>query len=70
MNVLRGASRNEGLASGGRSRKVVVGIEVALSYVLLIGSGLMFRSFLDLQRIDPGIRSSRSAHLPSLVKPL
>jgi putative ABC transport system permease protein len=54
MNVLRGASRNEGLASGGGSRKFIVVAEVALSYVLLIGSGLMFRSFLDLQRIDPG----------------
>ncbi len=54
MNVLRGASRNEGLASGGLLRKFVVVIEVALSFLLLIGSGLMFRSFLELQRIDPG----------------
>jgi len=54
MIVLRGTSRNEGLASGGLSRKIVVGIEVALAYVLLIGSGLMVRSFLELQRIDPG----------------
>ncbi|HXL22111.1 MAG TPA: ABC transporter permease [Candidatus Dormibacteraeota bacterium] len=54
MNVLRGASRNEGLASGGLLRKSVVVTEVALSFLLLVGSGLMFRSFLELQRIDPG----------------
>src|SRR5271156_598323 len=54
MNVLRGSSRNEGLASGGLLRKLVVVAEVALSFVLLAGSGLMFRSFLELQRIDPG----------------
>src|SRR5271167_4594022 len=54
MLVLRGTSRSEGLASGGLSRKIVVGVEVALAYVLLIGSGLMVRSFLELQRIDPG----------------
>ncbi len=42
------------LASGGLSRRIVVGLEVALAYVLLIGCGLMVRSFLELQRIDPG----------------
>lgn len=54
MIVLRGTSRSEGLATGSLSRKIVVGLEVALSYVLLIGSGLMVRSFLELQRINPG----------------
>jgi putative ABC transport system permease protein len=54
MLVLRGTSRSEGLASGGLSRRMVVGLEVALAYVLLIGCGLMVRSFLELQRIDPG----------------
>jgi putative ABC transport system permease protein len=54
MIVLRGTSRSEGLATGGLSRKIFVGLEVALAYVLLIGSGLMVRSFLELQRIDPG----------------
>jgi predicted permease len=57
MLVLRGSSRNEGLARGGLSRKIVVGVEVALAYVLLIGSGLMVRSFMELQRIDPGFNS-------------
>ena len=54
MNVLRGASRTSGLASGAFLRNTVVMAEVAASFVLLVGSGLMFRSFLDLQRIDPG----------------
>jgi predicted permease len=52
--VLGGSSRNEGLTSGGLLRKLVVVIEVALCFVLLVGSGLMFRSFRELERIDPG----------------
>ncbi len=54
MNVLRGTSRISGLASGAFLRNGVIMAEVALSFVLLVGSGLMFRSFLELQRIDPG----------------
>ena len=57
MNVLRGISRNTGLGTGSVMRNAVVTAEVALSFVLLVGSGLMFRSFLDLQRIDPGFDS-------------
>jgi putative ABC transport system permease protein len=59
MNVLRGISRNTGLGTGSVTRNVVVTAEVALSFVLLVGSGLMFRSFLDLQRIDPGFDSRK-----------
>jgi putative ABC transport system permease protein len=54
MNVLGGAGRNSGLGSASFVRNIVVTVEVALSFVLLVGSGLMFRSFLELQRIDPG----------------
>ena len=57
MNVLRGIGRNTGLGTGSVMRNAVVTAEVALSFVLLVGSGLMFRSFLDLQRIDPGFDS-------------
>jgi putative ABC transport system permease protein len=57
MNVLGGASRNTGFRSGSLMRNTVVTVEVALSFVLLVGSGLMFRSFLELQRIDPGFDS-------------
>ena len=53
-NLLRGSSRNAGLIGGSSLRNAVVMVEVALSFVLLVGSGLMFRSFFELQRIDPG----------------
>ena len=51
--VLRGG-RTPGLGPGRRLRNTVVIVEVALSFVLLIGSGLMFRTFLELRRVDPG----------------
>jgi predicted permease len=53
--ALQGMGRAAGLR-GGRAtfRSGIVVAEVALCFVLLIGSGLMFRSFVALQRIDPG----------------
>jgi predicted permease len=54
-SALQGSGRAPGLRGGrGLFRSAVVVVEVALCFVLLIGSGLMFRSFLELQRIDPG----------------
>jgi putative ABC transport system permease protein len=52
--VLRAGGRTTGLGTTGLLRSAVVVAEVALSFVLLVGSGLMFRSFLALGRIDPG----------------
>jgi predicted permease len=57
--VLRAAGRTSGLSGGSLLRNIVVVVEVALCFVLLVGSGLMFRSFLALQKIDPGFDSSR-----------
>jgi len=52
--MLRGSSRTAGLHGGGLFRGALVVAEVTLSFVLLVGSGLMVRSFLALQQIDAG----------------
>ncbi|MGH7446553.1 MAG: FtsX-like permease family protein, partial [Longimicrobiales bacterium] len=43
-------------ASGARQqvRRLLVVSEVALAVVLVVGSGLMLRSFAELQKVDPG----------------
>jgi putative ABC transport system permease protein len=52
--TLRASGRSSGLQSGKYVRQAVVVAEVALSFVLLVGSGLMLRSFVALSRVDPG----------------
>jgi putative ABC transport system permease protein len=54
VDALRHGGHTGGLAAGRVLRDGVVVAEVALSFVLLIGSGLMFRSFLELRRVNPG----------------
>ncbi|MBI3401881.1 MAG: ABC transporter permease [Acidobacteria bacterium] len=55
MDVLREAGgRVSGLRGGRRLRQGVVIVEVALSFILLIGAGLMLRSIIELSRINPG----------------
>lgn len=52
----QGGSR--GIAGGAEwTRGVLVSAEVALALVLLLGAGLLFRSFLALNATDPGYRT-------------
>jgi putative ABC transport system permease protein len=59
MDLLRKSGRTGGLSSGGWLRSRFVTLEVALSFVLLVGSGLMIRSFMALQRVQPGYQTDR-----------
>ncbi|HTJ24225.1 MAG TPA: ABC transporter permease [Gemmatimonadaceae bacterium] len=40
--------------SRGRLRSVLVGSEISLALLLLVGAGLLARSFVALRRVDPG----------------
>ena len=53
---------------GGRIRDVLVVAEIALAIVLLIGAGLMLRTFSRLLEVDPGVDVERiwRAHVRSL----
>jgi putative ABC transport system permease protein len=53
-DVLRASGRTPGLGGGKVLRSAVVTAEVALSFVLLVGGGLMVRSFIELSRVKPG----------------
>jgi putative ABC transport system permease protein len=53
----QGLGRTDSDSGGHRTRSLLVVAEVALSLVLLIGAGLMIRSFQQLQGVNPGFES-------------
>jgi len=70
--ALNQSARGSSGARGGVRRLIVIG-EVALSLVLICGAALLFRSLLNLQRLETGARIDNvitiSADLPANVYP-
>src|SRR4030095_876286 len=52
-----GGRDSAGSGKGNRVRSLLVIGEVAVSFVLLIGAGLLINSFFHLRNLDPGFRS-------------
>jgi len=53
---LKEGTRSAGSSSGNKIRKVLVVSEFSLALVLMIGAGLLIRSFLRLRDVDPGFQ--------------
>ncbi|HTS36866.1 MAG TPA: ABC transporter permease [Candidatus Solibacter sp.] len=53
----QGLGRTDSDSGGHRTRSILVVAEVAFSLMLLVGAGLMIRSFQMLNRVDPGFES-------------
>jgi len=58
-----GALKSRGV--GAAFRDVLVVAEIALAFILLTGAGLLLRTFLNLQRTDPGLHAENvlTAHV-------
>jgi putative ABC transport system permease protein len=66
--VLKQGMGRAGADSGGtRTRSVLVVAEVALSLILLVGAGLMIRSFQKLQAVNPGFDSHQVLTMIAMV---
>jgi putative ABC transport system permease protein len=57
--TLRDGDRQTGGRRQGRLRSVLVTGEVALSFLLLIGAGLLIRSFTQLANVNPGFQTEK-----------
>jgi putative ABC transport system permease protein len=56
---LKGDARGSGHGSGSRPRNVLIVAETALGVIVLVGAGLLLRSFLELEHVPLGFSPER-----------
>lgn len=61
------ARSQAGERQGSRSRTVLLTAEVSLALLLLLGSGLLLRSFAEMTRVDLGYRADRLTRVTVLL---
>ncbi len=67
QSLKQGLGRTDSDSSGQRTRSVLVVSEVALSLILLVGAGLMIRSFQMLHGVNPGFDSRNVLTMTAMV---
>jgi putative ABC transport system permease protein len=63
-----GAARTTGDRQGERLRSLLVAAQIAMTFVLLIGAGLLIHSFMHLTSVSPGFESSGRDGVVQTVK--
>lgn len=59
-HALRAESRGMIGGAGQRLRSMLIVAEIAVAVVLLVGAGLLLRSFVELTRVNPGFQPERA----------
>ena len=67
--ALRGSRTVSDGPGGARTRQMLVVAQVATALTLLIGSGLMIRTFYELRRVEPGFRKPEAVQTFQLTIP-
>jgi putative ABC transport system permease protein len=62
-DALKEGGRSGSAAAGKRTRSAFVVAEVALALVLLVGAGLLVRSFVQVTNVDPGFDAARTVSM-------
>ena len=67
QSLKQGLGRTDADSGGHRTRSILVVSEVALSLILLVGAGLMIRSFQRLHGVNPGFDSHNVLTMTAMV---